>query len=207
MIKQKKSGRGNRGPELQAAARRLFFERGYHGTTMEQVARSAGFSKRTVYIYFKNKDELFLAVGEEGLKMLRDRFEALGAEELSIEEAIRAILAVYLDFAREHPQYFRIIFQEATAEMIANIPAEQRLRLEDYERACLDVVVTAVKKAQAENLITGIDPWEMAAAFWGAATGIIQLSMGGSQTVFTRSTREELAVKAVWLLYEGAKRA
>lgn len=206
MKKQNKSGRGNRGPELLRAARQLFFERGYHGTTMERVARSAGFSKRTVYIYFKNKDELFLTIGAEGMNLLREKFESLHTGDMDIEEAIRAILGVYLDFARRHPQYFRIIFQEATAEMVGNIPGELRRRLEEQERSCLNVVVSVVKKAQADGLITGIDPWEMAAAFWGAATGIIQLSMGGSQTVFTRSSREELAAKAVLLLYEGAKK-
>ena len=56
------SSRGHRGPALLSAARQLFFKRGYIGTTVEQVAKAAGFSKRTVYLYFKNKDELFLSV-------------------------------------------------------------------------------------------------------------------------------------------------
>ena len=186
-----------------AVARQLFFEHGYHSTTVQQVAKSAGFSKRTVYLYFKNKDELFLSVGEEGLILLREQFESLDASRLSVEEGIRAILDVYLAFAREHPQYFRIIFQEATAEMIAKIPMDFRRRLEEHERACMGVVVAVAEKAISEGIISGIEPWEIAAAFWGTVTGIVLLSMGGSQTVFTRSTREDLVEKAVWILYQG----
>ena len=199
------SGRGNRGPELLSVARRLFLECGYHGTTVERVARRAGFSKRTVYLYFKNKDELFLAVGEEGLVELRRRLDEIEVERLPVVASIQAVLDVYLGFAREHPAYFRIIFQEATAEMIANVPEEFRRRLEDHERACLGVVVRAAQKALDEGLVEGMEPLEMAAAFWGAVTGVILLSLGGSQTVFTRQTREALAAKTVWHLFEGMR--
>jgi len=199
------SRRGERRPVFLDVARRLFFKKGYHGTTMEEVARAAGFSKRTVYIYFQNKDELFLSVGEQGLNILREELSAVDTTSLSVEESIRTILGIYLDFARRHPSFFRIIFQEATAQMIANCPAGLRKRLEELERACLGVVVSVAEKALAEGLISGLDPWEVAASFWGAVTGIVLLSMGGSQTVFTRRTREELVAKAVWLLYAGMK--
>jgi AcrR family transcriptional regulator len=202
---QPESGRGNRRPEFLAAARHLFFERGYSGTTMDQVARQAGFSKRAVYIYFKNKDELFLMVGEEGLVMLREKLEQVDVEKLSVEESIAFILDIYLSFAREHPRYFKIIFKEASSDMIGNIPEDLRQRLEEHERACLGVVVTVAEKAIKQKMISGLDPWEVAASFWGAVTGIILLSMGGSQTVFTQRTREDLVTKAAWLLYAGMR--
>ena len=201
------SGRGRRGPELLEVARKLFFKLGYHGTTVERVARAAGYSKRTVYLYFKNKDELFLTVGEEGLMLLREKLEALNTGELSVEEGIRGVLNVYLEFAREHPHYFRIIFQDATTEMLSRIPEDFRRRLEEHERACLGVVVAVAEKAISEGIVTGIDPLEIAAAFWGTVTGIVLLSMGGSQTVFSRSTREDLVEKAVWILYKGMQKA
>jgi hypothetical protein len=63
------------------------------------------------------------------------------------------------------------------------------------------------EKALREGIVVGIEPWEIAAAFWGTVTGIVLLSMGGSQTVFSRSTREELVEKAVWILYKGMQKA
>ena len=202
-MQSKPSGRGNRRPEFLEVARKLFFERGYNGTTIEKVARDAGFSKRTVYLYFRNKDELFLTVGEEGILLIRKQLEAIPVDEQPVEASMADVLSVYLNFAREYPQYFRIIFKEATPEMIKSIPEDLRLRLEQHERACLGVAVSVAEKAQAEGLMGDMDPWEVAAAFWGTATGIILLSMGGSQTVFSRSNREELVKKAVWLLFAG----
>lgn len=51
--------------ELLSTARRLFFEDGYHPTSLEKVADAAGFSKGAVYSNFRNKDELCTAVLDE----------------------------------------------------------------------------------------------------------------------------------------------
>lgn len=53
--------------ELLAAALDLFVERGYASTRLEDVARRAGVSKGTLYLYFTNKEELFKAVVRESI--------------------------------------------------------------------------------------------------------------------------------------------
>lgn len=207
MPDQQTSRRGNRRPDLLAAARTLFFERGYNGTPVELVARTAGFSKRTVYLNFRNKDDLFLSVAEEGLVLLRGALEEIDTDQDGVESAITSLVRIYLDFARTEPHYFRMIFQEATPAMISNIPEEFRARIEEHERACLGVVVSVVEQGIAQGLLPESDPWGMAAIFWGAVTGIVLLSMGGSQTVFNRKSREELVERAVRLIYLGLRGA
>src|ERR1044071_906124 len=51
--------------DLVRTARRLFFEDGYHPTSLDKVADAAGYSKGAVYSNFRNKDELCLAVLDE----------------------------------------------------------------------------------------------------------------------------------------------
>src|SRR6201991_2769044 len=51
--------------QLIATARQLFFEDGYHPTSLEKVADAAGYSKGAVYSNFRNKDELCTAVLDE----------------------------------------------------------------------------------------------------------------------------------------------
>ena len=48
--------------EITAAAKAVFFEKGYFSSTIDEIARRAGISKGTVYLYFKNKDELYVAL-------------------------------------------------------------------------------------------------------------------------------------------------
>ena len=66
--------------ELLAAALELFVERGYAATRLEDVARRAGVSKGTVYLYFPGKEDLFKAVVREGLVPLLERGEKVVAE-------------------------------------------------------------------------------------------------------------------------------
>src|SRR5262245_50196854 len=51
--------------QLVTTARRMFFEDGYHPTSLEKVADAAGYSKGAVYSNFRNKDELCMAVLDE----------------------------------------------------------------------------------------------------------------------------------------------
>src|SRR3954454_23357482 len=66
--------------ELLAAALDLFVERGFASTRLEDVARRAGGSKGTLYLYFANKEELFKAVVRENI------VPAIGAAEDVIAE-------------------------------------------------------------------------------------------------------------------------
>jgi len=196
--------RGHRGPALLAAARDLFFDQGYAGTTMAQVAERAGLSKRATYLYFKNKDELFITVASEGLEILQGWLEELDIENDSLESLIRQTMDTYLRFATDRADYFRIIFSEASAEMIANVPEALRVRVAQQERDCLAVVARIVEKGLAEGALPPSDPWEMAVIYWGTCTGILLLSFGASQTIVGQQVREELISKAVWILYRGS---
>jgi len=66
--------------ELLAAAIDLFVERGFAATRLEDVARCAGVSKGTLYLYYTNKEELFKAVVRESI------LPFLGNAELSVAE-------------------------------------------------------------------------------------------------------------------------
>jgi AcrR family transcriptional regulator len=82
--------------ELLAAALELFVARGYAATRLDDVARQAGVSKGTVYLYFPSKEELFKAVVREGLVPLLERGEKMVAEHQgSIAELIRNLVQAW----------------------------------------------------------------------------------------------------------------
>jgi TetR/AcrR family transcriptional regulator len=70
------------------AARRVFQEKGYQSTTMDKIAEEAELSKATLYLYFKNKDDLFLSMTTEPLKSLKKEFELIAATDKGPEEQI-----------------------------------------------------------------------------------------------------------------------
>ncbi len=195
----------SRREEFLEAARRLFFDTGYRGTSMQQIAAEAGYSKRAVYLDYQNKDELFISVCAEGLALLLSKLRQVPWQEIAVESCVARFLEVYIDFSRDHPEYFRMIFSEATPAIIANCSTPIRRRVAELERQCLEVIVALIERAAREGIVQGIDPWEAAGIIVGAATGIILLSMGGSQTVFSRKTLESLVTRAIWTLWRGLR--
>jgi AcrR family transcriptional regulator len=199
---RRKNRSQNRRNEVLDAARDLFFANGYHGTTVEKIARRAGYSKRTVYLDFLNKDELFITVCAEGGERLFEKLNQIPREGISFESAIDQFVRTYIEYSRDHGEYYRMIFSEATPEIISNCSDELRARLDAVERACLGVIVDWAERAMREGIIPKIDPWEAAVAFFGTATGIIQL-FRGIQVIFSREALESIVRKTTWTLWRG----
>ena len=190
--------------EILGAARDLFFEKGYHGTTVEQIAKRAEYSKRTVYLDFLNKDELFITVCAEGGELLFQKLNQTPRDGISFESAIDHFVRAYIEFSRDHGEYYRMIFSEATPEIISSCSEDLRARLERVERACLGILVEWAERAMGEGVIPKIDPWEVAVDFFGSATGIILL-FRGVQVIFSREALESLVRKTTWTLWWGLR--
>jgi AcrR family transcriptional regulator len=186
-----------------AAARDLFFGKGYRATTVEQIARRAGYSKRTVYLEFRNKDDLAICLCAEGLEMLHAELAGIPVDRLDLDTSIERYLETYIAFSRRRPSHFRMIFSEATPRMVARCSPETRARVQTLERACLGGVVRWAERAIGEGRMSAMDPWDAAGMFVGAATGVILLTMGGSQTVFAPKRLRDLVRRAVLTMWCG----
>jgi AcrR family transcriptional regulator len=90
--------------EILAAALATFVERGYKATTLADVARRAGVSKGTLYLYYKNKERLFRAVaGEAGLPTVESGEALLRTHRGSSEDLVRKILLDWWEGVWETP--------------------------------------------------------------------------------------------------------
>ena len=77
--------------ELVAAAREVFLERGFHGSSLDEIADRAGYSKGAVYFNFGGKDELFLAVLDAQFEQRARTLADVALDERSLEESYRAV--------------------------------------------------------------------------------------------------------------------
>jgi AcrR family transcriptional regulator len=108
------------GPERRArileAAAEAFAERGYHATSVGQVAGAAGITKPVVYDHFPSKRELFV----ELMETARDELTSRGIEAMSgdapLEERLRAAILAFFVYVEEHPATARVLFTPPTGE-------------------------------------------------------------------------------------------
>lgn len=101
-----------RSDEILSAAVELFAKQGFAATEVQQIADRAGVGKGTVYRHFINKDKLFLAAADLGLRQLKN---ALNEASVGIEspvERLRVGVSVFLQFFRTHPEFVELMIQE-----------------------------------------------------------------------------------------------
>lgn len=60
--------------EITDAAEKLIFSRGYENVTMDNIARETELARGTLYLYFKNKDDIYIAIAIRGSKILNKMF-------------------------------------------------------------------------------------------------------------------------------------
>jgi AcrR family transcriptional regulator len=82
---------------LLESGKRLFSQKGYYATSVEDIVESAGFSKGTFYFYFKSKEELFKSLVEEMHLNIVKRLEGFLERELPLEDALIEHAKVFLE--------------------------------------------------------------------------------------------------------------
>lgn len=127
-----------------AAARSLFGERGYEAVTMREIAKVAGCSHTTIYIYFADKEALLHQLAMGPLEALREQIEAALAEpERSAEERLRALTWRFLNFSLRQPTLYAIAFQARGSRVDEAEPALAVQRLRNQLFGLLQRAVTA----------------------------------------------------------------
>jgi AcrR family transcriptional regulator len=97
---------------IHAAAAKLFAQKGYDAVTMRQIAREAGCSHTTIYLYYKDKEELLQQMAIPTLLNLRDRMRALLAEEkLSPLELLQQFSLEFVQFCLHHRSMHTVLFE------------------------------------------------------------------------------------------------
>jgi AcrR family transcriptional regulator len=93
------------------AAGRLFGERGFDGTRLDDVAAAAGVTKPIVYRHFETKQDLYLTLLARHRDDL-DRFGSAIPPDGTIQERIRAVLEVWVTYVEGHSYAWRMLFRD-----------------------------------------------------------------------------------------------
>ena len=87
--------------KLVDVARQLFAKNGLENTTMNDIAQQSGKGRRTLYTYFKSKDEVYFAVIESELERLSDKMDEVAAKRTSPQDKILELIYTHLDSIKE----------------------------------------------------------------------------------------------------------
>jgi AcrR family transcriptional regulator len=179
------------------AADRLLLETGDEdAVSIRAVADAVGVTPPSIYLHFKDKDELLFAVCEKQFARFDEVIEQASSESDDPFESLMLRGRAYVQFGLENPEHYRIMFMRKPE----NTPAgyqDEILR----NMGAFDHLVAAVHRCVETGVLHG-DPFDLSIALWAAVHGITSLLL--SKPDFPWPNRETMVDRVLSILVRGA---
>jgi len=98
------------------AAVQVFSAKGYHNTTMSEIAFVAEIGKGTIYEYFASKIQLFQQMLDKGMNTYYESLDTQNMQRQSVEERLRLLIEGHIRFCRQQGQMTKLVFWEAEVQ-------------------------------------------------------------------------------------------
>lgn len=120
--------------DILASARAVFLQYGIEQTSMDRIAQEAELAKGTLYLYFRNKEELVLALITEHLEQLATLLEEVTKRSLSPQQKLLGIVQEFYSFSRGNDFFYKVMMQMRT-EHFCEPPMETSETVQQYRSA------------------------------------------------------------------------
>lgn len=186
--RRREEERDRRRSEILAAAVAAAAEGGFDAITMDQIARRARLSRALVYVYFEDKAAVYLALCEQAMEKLLERFAAATRDAPNGITKLAAMGTAYVAFAEQEPIYF---------EALARFEARSADDLEQMAGRWLDLcdlshnqLTATIREGIADGSVRADigSPDAVAVALWGFMHGVIQIAATKGALLTHRNT-------------------
>ena len=176
MARRKKEPQSVHRKNIAMAAEQLFMTKGISNTSMNDIAREAGYSKATLYVYFKNKEELIGVLVLESMQKLYDYIRQALDENTGTRDRYRGICDGLVKYQEEFPFYFRMVLETINIDFETTqfLPEEKEtFRIGEQIN---DLLADFLKRGMEQGDIrSDIDILPTIFSFWGMLSGFILL--------------------------------
>lgn len=163
---------GNLPQAMLLEAVRTIQTQGMEALTLRGVGERLGVSRTALYRHFADKQALLAAVAAEGFRTLRtalaEAWESAGRGRAGFE----AMGLAYVRFAVTHPSHYRVMFGGAVRASDKNSPG-------DPGTDAFQVLLDAITEQQAQGLVHGDEPRQLALYIWAVVHGVAMLALDG----------------------------
>ena len=152
------------------AALELFVNDGYAHVSIRNIAAKVEYSPGAIYSYFPSKDDIFLALAEEGFRLLGATHLAQPATSNPLDDLAATAWQLY-EFSKRHPEYFALVFLDRRVPRIGR-ESERFSFMADIK----EVLVARVRRCIAEGLFAPtLNPSVALRLLWVSVIGIVAL--------------------------------
>jgi AcrR family transcriptional regulator len=158
---------------IQDATMRVIARKGMAAATMQEIADEAGVAKGTIYLYFRDRDELVEKTFETAMETLTARIDASLDKDIPFEEKIRAVMAAQFGFFNENREFFRLFLSLRMPEGPAARQRRQKQHCKPRYRDRVQKLADVIGQAMERGEVRRADPYRLALFIMEGSTAII----------------------------------
>jgi AcrR family transcriptional regulator len=183
------------------SAKELFIEKGYDATSIRNIAERIEYSPTTIYLYYKDKDDIFYALHQEGFRLLNQYFRVL--EHVSQPfERLKTIMRAYIKFALENKEFYDLMFISRAPMNALDDDCEEW----DEGKKSFESLVFTVQQCIDAGYFEGMDAENLSFTLWSMVHGICSLQIRDRCAVLTEEKQKGLSDRASALILEMLER-
>ncbi|MDP2886725.1 MAG: TetR/AcrR family transcriptional regulator [Ignavibacteria bacterium] len=171
---RKEREKEQRREEILDAAQRVFFEKGLTTATMDEIAETAELSKGTLYLYYKSKEDLYLAVMMRGMEILLEMLAEVVRSNDSVPKLLIRLRDAYTAYFNNHRDYFRMMHFLQTPQFHKQVDDEMKRNCGTLNRRIWDLVNGILQRGIDEGILrNNLNPVEVGIILWSSATALM----------------------------------
>lgn len=128
---------------------KLFAEKGYDATSIEEITATVGVAKGTLYYHFSSKEEIFKFLVEEGVRLLKNSISIKTAKLTNSLDKLKAIILIEIKILVKYEDFMRIILSEIWGTSQRSKMCKEYLF--EYIQMIQEIVEEGIKKHEIIN--------------------------------------------------------
>jgi AcrR family transcriptional regulator len=171
---RKEREKERRRQQIIVAAKRVFSEKGFNKATMEDIAKEAELSPGTLYLYFKNKEELYASLSLRILQYLHIRVTHVNKEtELSPDKKLSALMEAMYDVYEFDPLIIINMFHLQSSETLKNLSESLLDEIKDLSKKSIGAIAKIFEEGIEKGIYEDRHPTALADIFWAMFSGVV----------------------------------
>jgi len=178
ITERKEREKQRRREDIVLAAEKVFFSKGFEHATMDDIADQVELSKGTLYLYFKGKEDLHLAVALKAIGLLNSMTHTIGEMKLNALEKLVKLGLTFIGFSKKFPDHMNAILSLEGVDFKKISSTANDLRLFIYQESPVRQVLEFIDEGIEEKSIRNdIPPIIIANTLWIQMLGVIQMAL------------------------------
>ena len=171
---RKEREKERRRQQIMVAAKRVFSEKGFNKATMEDIAQEAELSPGTLYLYFKNKEELYASLSLRILQYLLIRVEhVIDEKDAGPDQKLKSLMEAMYDVYEFDPLIIINMFHLQSSETLKNLSPELMDQIKYLSRKSLSLIATIFRDGVEQDLFIDRHAVALADTFWALFSGVV----------------------------------